>query len=91
VDATTGKNIQKLPIGLGVDAAAFDPGIHAVFTSNKEGSISIIEQVDADTYRNLETVKTLVGAKTMALDPARHLVYTVANQDGQFVLLEIGR
>ena len=91
VDANTGKNIQKLAIGLGVDAAAFDPGIHAVFTSNKEGSISIVEQVDADTYRNLETVKTLVGAKTMTLDPARHLVYTVANQNGQFVLLQIGR
>jgi len=27
----------------------------------------------------------------MALDPLRHLFYTVANQDGQFALLEIGR
>lgn len=91
VDANSGKNVQKLPIGLGVDAVAFDSAIQTVFTSNKEGSISVINQVDADTYRNSETVQTLAGAKTMALDPARHLVYTVANHDGQFVLLEIGR
>lgn len=89
VDARTGKNIQKLPIGLGVDAVAFDPKLHAIFTSNKDGSISIIDQVDADTYRNRETVTTLPGAKTMALAPDRHVVYTVGIRDGQFVLLEI--
>jgi DNA-binding beta-propeller fold protein YncE len=96
VDAVSGKNIRKVPIGLGVDAAAYDPAIHAVFTSNKEGSISIIEQMDADSYRNLQTVTTLPGAKTLALDPARHVVYTVANRTDnsgnvEFVLLEIGR
>lgn len=89
VDARSGKNIQKLPIGLGVDAVAYDPQLHAIFTSNKEGSVSIIDQVDADTYHNRETVATLPGAKTMALDPGRHVVYTVGIRDGQFVLLEI--
>ncbi len=96
VDALTGGNILKVPIGLGVDAAAYDPDIHVVFTSNKEGSISVIEQTGADTYRNLQTVTTLPGAKTMALDPERHVVYTVANRTDSsgkddFVLLEIGR
>jgi DNA-binding beta-propeller fold protein YncE len=91
VDSGSGRNIQKLPIGLGVDAVAYDPALHTVFTSNKEGSISIIEQDGADAYRSGGNVQTLPGAKTMALDPLRHLVYTVANRDGQFVLLEIGR
>jgi DNA-binding beta-propeller fold protein YncE len=91
VDAATGKNVQKLAIGNGVDAAAFDPATQTVFTSNGEGSISVIQQLSADSYRNVETVPTLPGAKTMALDPDNHLLYTVANQNGQFVLLEIGR
>ncbi len=95
VDARSGANIAKVPIGMGVDAVAFDEEIHTIFTSNKEGSVSVIEQVEADTYRNLQTVTTLPGAKTMALDPSRHLIYTVANRldgsgDPQFVLLEIG-
>jgi YVTN family beta-propeller protein len=89
VDARSGKNIQKVPIGLGVDAVAYDPQLHTIFTSNKEGSVSIIDQVDADTYRNRETVTTLPGAKTMALDPVRHVVYTVGIRNGLFVLLEI--
>ena len=91
VDAGTGKMVQTLPIGKEVDAAAYDPETHTIFTSNGEGSISVIAQASADSYRNQETVTTLAGAKTMALDPVRHLVYTVANRDGQFVLLEIGR
>ncbi len=96
VDAITGRNIMKVPIGLGVDGVAYDPEIHAVFTSNKEGTISIVEQKDADSYCNLQTVLTLPGAKTLALDPARHVVYTVANRmdnagKDEFVLLEIGQ
>jgi DNA-binding beta-propeller fold protein YncE len=96
VDANSGANLAKAPIGIGVDAVGFDPELHAIFTSNKEGSVSVIEQADADTYRTVQTVTTLPGAKTLALDPARHRIYTVANrQDGsgdpEFVLLEIGR
>ena len=95
VDAGSGANIAKAPIGIGVDAVAFDQAIHTIFTSNKEGSVSVVEQEDADTYHNVQTVTTLPGAKTMALDPSRHLVYTVANRldssgNPQFVLLEIG-
>jgi DNA-binding beta-propeller fold protein YncE len=91
VDAASGNLVQKLPIGSGVDAVAYDPVLHLVFASNKDGSLSVIEQSSATSYRSRETVTTLPGAKTMALDPARHLVYTVANHDGQFVLCEIGR
>lgn len=91
LDAHSGKVIQTLPIGLGVDAVAYDPASHTVFTSNGEGSISVIDQSDPDKYTSRETVTTLPGAKTMALDPVHHLVYTVANRDGQFVLLAIGQ
>jgi YVTN family beta-propeller protein len=91
VDAQSGRTIQQLPIGLGVDAVAFDPAIHTVFTSNKEGTISVIGQINPDAYQGCGSVATLPGAKTMALDPLRHVVYTVGNREGKFVLLEIGR
>jgi YVTN family beta-propeller protein len=91
VDAESGRNIRKLPIGPGVDAVAYDENLHLVFTSNKEGSISVIAQAGADSYSNRETVTTIPGAKTMALDPVRHIVYTVGNRDGQFALLEAER
>ena len=91
VDAQTGKNIASLPIGNGVDAVGYDAGEHLIFTSNGEGSLSVIRQTGADTYKNLQTVATLPGAKTLAMDPATHRIFTVANKDGQFSLLVIGR
>ena len=91
VDALSGKSIKTLSIGNGVDAVAFDAGLKTIFTSNGEGSVSVVVEEDADHYQNAQTVPTLPGAKTLALDPDHHLVYTVANQDGRFVLLEIGR
>lgn len=78
VNADSGKNLQKLPIGQKVDAAAFDAETKLIFTSNGEGTISIIQQDTPDQYRTLQTVVTQLGAKTMALDRIRHSVYTVA-------------
>jgi WD40 repeat protein len=79
MDADTGRNVQKLAIGSGVDAAAFDKGTGLVFTSNGEGSISVIQQESPDQYTSLANVPTQKGAKTMALDANKHVVYTVAN------------
>jgi DNA-binding beta-propeller fold protein YncE len=79
VDADSGKNIQKLPIGKSVDATGFDPEAQLIFTSNGEGTISIIKQESPASYRKLPDVVTRPGAKTLALDVRRHVVYTVAN------------
>jgi WD40 repeat protein len=79
VDADTGRNVQKLAIGNGVDAAAFDKEAGLVFTSNGEGNISVIKQESADKYSSLENVATEKGARTMALDAGKHVVYSVAN------------
>ncbi len=77
MDADSGKNIQKLPIGQRVDAAAFDPETQLVFTSNGDGTLSIIQQESPYQYRNVQTVTTVKGARTMALDRIHHTVYTV--------------
>jgi len=95
-DAGSGRNVQKLSIGAGVDAAAYDPALALIFTSNGEGSISVIHQESADRYTSYANVPTQNGARTMALDPATHTVYTVANaaadasgKAGSFELLVI--
>lgn len=77
MDATSGKIITTLPIGSGTDAAAFDPEKRLVFTSNGEGTISVIQQESADKYTNLETVKTEPGARTMTLDLKTHKVFLI--------------
>ncbi len=77
MDSSNGKIITTLPIGTGTDAAAFDAERHLVFTSNGEGSVTVIHQDSADKYTVLETVKTEPGARTMTLDSKTHRLFLI--------------
>jgi YVTN family beta-propeller protein len=77
MDASNGKIITSLPIGTGTDAAAFDAEKRLVFTSNGEGTITVIQQESADKYKVLETVKTEPNARTMTLDPKTHKLFLI--------------
>ena len=75
LNANTGKVLQELPIGSRVDAAAYDPGTKMVFSSNGEGTLTVIKQEDADHYSVVENARTQMGARTMALDLNTHNIY----------------
>jgi DNA-binding beta-propeller fold protein YncE len=68
MDALTGKVITSLPIGRGVDYAAFDPQSRLVFFSCGEGVLSVFREKSADDYEDAGPVKTQAGARTMAFD-----------------------
>jgi len=42
IDATNGKIIARLPIGNGCDGTAFDPALNTVYSSNGEGTLTVI-------------------------------------------------
>jgi hypothetical protein len=46
-----------------------------VFSSNRDGTLTVIHEDDADHFRVAQTVKTQFGAKTMALDPAGRRIF----------------
>jgi YVTN family beta-propeller protein len=82
VNADTGKVLAAVPIGGGVDAAAFDPGTGLVFSSNGEGTLTVVREDSPDKYTVVENVATRRGARTMALDPKTHRVYLVTAEFG---------
>lgn len=82
MDAATGKVVADVPIGTGPDAAAFDPDTNLAFSSNGEGTLTIIHEDSADKYSVVENVTTQRGARTMALDPKTHNVFLVTAQYG---------
>ena len=82
VDVRTGKVVASPAVGDGVDAAGFDPGTQLAFTSNGEGSITVVHEDTPDKYTVVETVPTLRGARTMAVNPKTHRLYTVSAQFG---------
>jgi len=71
-----------VPIGEGPDAVAYDAKRGLVFSSNGEGSLTIVRQRSADQYEVASTVPTKRGARTMALDPATGKVYVVSADFG---------
>lgn len=75
VDITSGKIITTIPIGAGVDAAAYDAETKLIFCSNGDGTTTIIKQESADKYNIVQTLTTQTRAKTLALDTKTHKIY----------------
>ena len=75
LDSETGALVAKLPIGAKVDGCTFDPGTGMVFTSNGEGSITVIREESPSKFTVVETVATQPGAKTITIDPGTHTLY----------------
>jgi len=80
-NAQTGAQVAQVPVGKGPDAAAYDEKRGLVFSSNGEGTLTVIRQESADHYSVVDTVKTQAGARTMALDPSGR-VYLVTAEFG---------
>jgi DNA-binding beta-propeller fold protein YncE len=78
LDATSGKVVASLPIGGGVDAAAYDPTTHLAFASNGEGTLTVVREETPDKFSVAENVATQRGSRTMALDDQTHQVYLSA-------------
>jgi YVTN family beta-propeller protein len=82
VNADSGKVVATVPIGQGPDAAAYDAGSKLVFSSNGEGTLTIVRQEGPDKYSVLGNVPTEKSARTMALDARTHKLYLSAAQMG---------
>lgn len=78
VDAESGANLAVLPIGSFSDGAAFDPVRKLVFSSNGDGTVSVIREKDAETFLPAPPIRTLPGARTMTIDPETGRLFLVA-------------
>lgn len=77
-DADNGHQVATVAIGKGPDAARFDPATRLVYSSNHDGTLTIVHEDDADHYSVVANVPTQAGARTMALDQATHRIWLVA-------------
>jgi YVTN family beta-propeller protein len=75
VDSTSGKIVATPAIGSGVDAGWFDPATSLVFTSNGEGTVTVLREETPDIYTAVETVSTQKGSRTSALDRKTHKLF----------------
>src|SRR5690242_14586941 len=77
VDAHSGKVIATPPIGDHVDSNRFDPGTQLAFSSNGEGTLTVVHEDTPTKFSVLENVPTQKGARTMEIDAKTHNVFLV--------------
>jgi YVTN family beta-propeller protein len=75
LSAEDGHVLGTVPIGKGTDACAFDAEARLAFSSNGDGTLTVVQEQPADHFRVLANVPTQAGARTMALDTKTHQIY----------------
>jgi DNA-binding beta-propeller fold protein YncE len=85
VDSDSGRLVASVPIGDDPDGAVFDPGTGRIFTSNRDGTLSVVRELTPDRFEPLQTVATPRGARTLALDPTNGRLYLPTGDAGPTV------
>ena len=75
VNAKTGKVITTVPIGGRVDACGFDPETKLAFSSNGEGTLTVVKEESPEKFKVVDNIATDKSLRTMVLDPNTHNVY----------------
>ena len=78
VNADTGKIVTTVTTGDGTDANAFDPATGLAFSSNGEGTLTVVHEDSPDKFSLVENVPTKRSARTMALDLKSHNIFLPA-------------
>jgi DNA-binding beta-propeller fold protein YncE len=76
--ADDGRILATLPIGAGVDSACFNPATGEAFSSQRDGTLTVIREAAPDRFEVEQTVTTRQGAKTSTLDPVTGRLYLIA-------------
>ena len=104
LDTESGSIVSSPTIGKGTDAAVYDVERELAFSSNSDGTLTVVQKDAAGKYEAVENVKTQTGAKTMALDMKTHNILLAtatvkagtgggrrSYEPGSFVILVVGK
>jgi len=77
LSADDGKIITSLPIGNGVDGAGFNPNTMEAFSSQRDGTLTIVKENSPGSFEVEQNVTTKPGAKTCTLDTKTNQIYLI--------------
>jgi len=80
VDTENGKELASPAIGDGPDAAGYSAKHELAFSSNGEGTLTVIDA--AHGYKFLQTLTTQKGARTMSYDAGTDRIYLATAELG---------
>ena len=82
LSATDGHIITDLPIGNGSDGAAFNPATMEAFSSQGDGTLTVVKEDSPTSFSVEQTVPTPARAKTLTLDTKTNQIYLITAEFG---------
>ena len=83
LSAKDGHIIDALPTGKGSDGATFNPATMEVFSSQGDGTLTVIKENSPTSFVVEQTVKTPMRAKTLTLDPKTGKIFLISAEFGE--------
>jgi DNA-binding beta-propeller fold protein YncE len=77
LNADDGTIIATLPIGNGVDAAEFNPNTMEAFSSQRDGTLTVVKEDSPTRFEVEQTVTTKDGARTSTLDTGTNQIFLI--------------
>jgi YVTN family beta-propeller protein len=77
LNAGDGKILETLPIGGGSDGAVFNPKTMEAFSSNGDGTLTIVKESSPTSFVVEQTLQTMPRAKTLTLDTTTGKLYLI--------------
>ncbi len=78
LNAADGRILDALPIGQGTDGAVFNPNTMEAFSSQRDGTLTIIKENSPSTFVVEQNLQTMVGAKTLTLDRKTNRIFLMS-------------
>jgi DNA-binding beta-propeller fold protein YncE len=82
LSATDGHIITDLPIGDGSDGATFNPATMEAFSSQGDGTLTVVKENSPASFTVEQTVPTPARAKVLTLDTRTNRIYTITAEYG---------
>jgi DNA-binding beta-propeller fold protein YncE len=82
LSATDGHIITDLPIGNGSDGATFNPATMEAFSSQGDGTLTVVKEDSPTSFQVEQTVATPARAKTLTLDTKNSQIYLITAEFG---------
>ena len=80
VNADDGKILATLPIGNGTDNGGFNPNTMEAFSSQRDGTLTIIKESSPTSFAVEQTVQTKAGCKTSSLDTKNNRIVLICTE-----------
>ena len=82
LSATDGHIITDLPIGAGSDGATFNPATMEAFSSQGDGTLTVVQENSPTSFSVEQTVATPMRAKVLTLDTKTNQILTITAEFG---------